>query len=598
MANFTGLTDTRVRADVFGFLPGLNKGIGVPFPKTPPNYAFVDKVPFDPPLFGAWADGGGGSGLSKVIVNHTGLTNNKLTFAGVWFERMHILPRAKIEFGNIITLVEDVFELYNAHRNSSETLLSITNNVAPGVVFPDVSPPVVVPALTSILDPSTTNNSGGAGLGTLVKTKVQALQDGLPTFDGDAIFVTTSNDPVLLMSGTRIVLIPYEFEVNVQETLAFLTDMHDALDGHEQRIALRKQPRQSFNVKYALEGLDRQGLQALLFDWMDNLFGLPLWHERVFLTAAVSSGATTYPISGGDDVDFRVGGLAVVISDRLTFDVIQIDAVTDVLVTAASSSLNAYAVRTALMPVRTSRVKNRVALQRELNNLERFSVNFQVDDNDTGALAGDTTPGFWSTHAGRVLFDDCNVVSGSQMRGDLRRRIHRIDNQTGKVGISSLWDRNKRGSEKGFLARNRAEIMSLRKLFIALRGRQKAFYIPTFIEEITANAPLAIGTDTMDIDSIGYVRFARDRLPMSLFRITFTDATSLVRTVSSSAIVSPTIERLTLNVTWPANRTVAEVQRIEWYELVRFDSDSLGLNYSRIGEASARMPLLRVFDDN
>ncbi|KKL46135.1 hypothetical protein LCGC14_2348610, partial [marine sediment metagenome] len=65
-----------------------------------------------------------------------------------------------------------------------------------------------------------------------------------------------------------------------------------------------------------------------------------------------------------------------------------------------------------------------------------------------------------------------------------------------------------------------------------------------------------------------------------------------------SVIISPTIERLTLNTLWPTTRTVSEIRRIEWFELVRFDSDAMGLRYSRIGRASATMPLLRVFDDN
>ena len=598
MATHAGAIDARIRATVFAFLPGLTQGIGVPFSKTPPNVAFVNKVPFDPALFGAQSAGGSGSGLSKVIATHAGTTTDKNTFADIWFERMHLLPRAKIEFGNIITLIEKEFEVYNAFRETNHTLLSITNNVAPGVIFPDITPTVLIPKQTSLLDSTTTDNSGGVGLGTLVNSKVQALQDGVPTFDGDAIFVTTANDPVLLMSGTRIVLIPYEFEVDVLETLAFLTNVIPAQDGHEQRISLRKQARQTFNVEYALDGLDRQGLQALLFDWMDNLFGFPLWHERVILTAAVGSSATLYSISGGDDVDFRVGGLAVVISDSRTFDVIQIDAATDVLITAASPSVNAYPVGTPIMPVRTCFIPNRVGTQRLLNTQEDFRISFEVEDNDTGALAGDVTPGFWSTHNSRVLFDDCNIVESGQMSGSLRRRIHRIDNQTGKTEISSVWDRAKRASEKGFLARSRAEIIAIRKLFTGLRGKQKAFYIPTFIEELTAVASLLSATDTMDIDSIGYVRFVKDRLPMSLFRITFTDDSSLIRTIDSSVIISPTIERLTLNTLWPTTRTVSEIRRIEWFELVRFDSDAMGLRYSRIGRASATMPLLRVFDDN
>lgn len=598
MASFAGAINTLIRPDLFADLPGRTAGFGVPFHQ--PDFPFINKVPIGVSSSGivtaGGASGGGGGGPGEV--SHAGVTNDKLTFGEIWFEKIHALPRTKIDFGAIVTQTDKTYEVYNAFRSTSVTVTAITNNALPGVLLPNVTPPVVMGPQTSILNPTTTDNSGGTALGTLVLDVVRALSEGLPTFDADIIFVTSQNDPVLLVTGTRNVLVPYEYEVGVKETLSFLTDVIPSLSGHEQRIALRKQPRQSFQVEYALDGLDRQRLQTLLFDWMNNTFVLPILREEVLLTSDVSVGATTYPITGGDDIDMRVGGLAAIITDSSTFDVITVDAFTDTLLTAASASANAYTAGTPIMPVRTVIITNRVNLQRALVTLERFRVSYEVTDNDTGALAGSTTPGFWSTYNSRVLFDDCNVVEGSAMTGSLRRRVHRLDNQTGKFEQSSIWDRNKRSHDKGFFARSRSEIMSLRKLFIALRGRQKAFYIPTFIEELTVNDDLSIGTDTMDIDSISYVRFARDRLPMTIFRITFTDDTSLVRVISSSATVSASTERLTLDTTWPANRTVAEISRIQWYELVRFDSDKMTLTYPSLIQATTKMPVLRVFDDN
>ena len=579
---------------------GQSIGLGIPFKSYPPTPT-VAPMQFDGQGV-VTADGGSGDtpGPPTEFLGTGNLDSSSLALH--WFEMIHILPRTKIEFGNIITQVEDSYEIYNAFRlPSSSTENAITNNVLPGVTLPDNTPPVVMPPLTSILDSSTTGQTTSS-LGTLVPARVVALADGLPTFDGDIVFEFTppANDVTLFVSGTRIVLIPYEYEDEVQEDLVFpSTNVIPGLDGKEQRINIGKNPRQIFKVRYKLDELDRQRMQALLFDWTASIFGFPLRHERLLLTSAISAGATTYPVSGADDIDLRLGGLAAIITDPITFDVINIIApLNDTTITAASPSINAYPAGSLIMPVRTSVVQNRVKTARSLVNLEQFDMTFEVIDNDTGAPTGDVTPGFWSTHNGRVLFDDCNVVDGTSMPGDIRRRIHRIDNQTGKIEISSIWDRSKKGSQKGFLARNREEILALRKLFIGLFGKQKAFYLPTFAEELTVNANLVSTTNTMDIDSIGYVRFVRDRLPMSLFRITFTDDTSLVRTVTSSATVSISVERLTLNTTWPVTRTPADISRIEWYDLTRFDSDKMSLIYKRIGQARTTMPILSVFDDN
>jgi hypothetical protein len=515
-----------------------------------------------------------------------------------WFELIHVLPRSEIAFGNIITQVDQDIEIYNAYRDDSKSLTSITNNVTPGVEFPEISPPVVMGPQTSILGAATTDNSGGTGLGTLDLTIVRALQQGLPTFSGTTVFVFSgANSPLLTLSGTRIVLIPFQFESDLDEILEFLTDVMESISGKEQRVALRGFPRQFFEVTYALDGVDRRRMSALLFDWQSKTFGLPLWHEEVRTTAAVSIGTTSYPVTGADEVDFRVGGLAAIIDDSNTFDVINISAVTATTITASDPSVNAYPAGTSLMPVRVAVVRGAVPSSRALVNLEQFRTEFQVTDNDTGALSGSTTPGFWSTYNSRVLFDDCNVAdSGVDQERTLR--VYTQDNRTGKIEVSSAWGRGKLSTLKGFTARSRSDLLALRKLFIALQGRLKAFYLPTDHEELVAVATASIGTDTLDIEAVGYPIYAQERSPFNLLRITFTDGTELIRTVTGSVDVDADTERLTLDANWPATRTVDEFERIDFYDLVRFDSDAMRIRHRRVGLATTRMPVMRVFDDD
>ena len=594
MASYAGATDTGVRADVFGFLPGRTVGFGIPFHIN--NFPFVDMVPEEDLSGTVTADGG--SSASKVIASHDGNADDVVTFADAWFERVHVLPRTKFEFGNIITLIEDEYELFSAYRNQDTTLTVITNNALPGVDLPGVSAPVVVPQMTSILDATTTDNSAGTGLGTIVLTKIQALADGLPLFDTTIDFSFSTGDaPQLFLSGQRIVLLPTEYEAPCKETLAFLTDVIESIDGVEQRLALRTNPRQVFEVTYRLDTDERQRMQAMMMDWQGKTFGFPLWHEKVLTTAAVSASNTVYPITGGDDVDFRVGGTAVIITDELTFDVITIDAKTDTSITASSGSVNGYAAGSTIMPMRAAIVQRAISGKRHPNNLEDFQVTFQVTDNDTGALAGDTTPGFWSLYDSRVLFDDCNVTDGG-MQESFFTRVYRVDGHTGIVTQDVAWGKNKRSSDKGFVARNRAEIIQLRKVMLALRGRQKSFWLPTFIEDVEPVASLASGAATMDIQSLGYVRFIQDRNPKKVMRITFNNGDpDLVRVVQSSATVSTTVERLTLDTTWPATYATSEIDRIQFYELVRFNSDNVNIIYPRIGLAELVMPVRTVFDE-
>lgn len=511
-----------------------------------------------------------------------------------WHERIHILPRLPIDFGNIITLEQEDFELFNAYRDLSVTLNAITDDVSPGIEFTNLVPPVTRGKQSSFLDPSSTTQSTTA-LGTMVKQKVSATELGLPTFDGSAIFAFSSGDEVSLdLSGIRIVFIPMEYESPVNETLAFLTDVIESLDGNEQRLALRSAPRQSFQVTYLLDGNDRQRMHMLLMDWLDRVFGFPLWHEAVRLTATATAGGTVYQVSGADVVDFRVGGLAVVLTDANTFDVVNIAGVTATTITASDPRVNAYPAGTLIMPLRIARITRAVQGRRYPVNLEEFQVEFEVTDNTTGAPTGSTTG--WSSYNSRVLLDDCNVVEGS-MSQTFGRRLYVIDNQTGVVNVRSPWDRFKRNQTKGFVSRNRAEILKLRRLLLALNGKQKAFYLPTFTEDVTPKATLNSGAATLDIENIEYTRYAQARDPKNIVRVTFTDGTSLVRVVQSSVKVDATTERLTLDATWPTTRPVSEVSRVQFYELVRFDADNFTLSYPRAGLAELQAPVRAVFDD-
>lgn len=518
-----------------------------------------------------------------------------------WWEKVHILPRTEIAFGNIITQKQESYEVYSAYRNTSITLSSIVNNATPGVTLPDESTPEVVPPQTSMLDSSTTDNLGPSfALGTMVLRDIVAEAEGLASFDTTINFIfSTGEVPQLFVSGQRLVLIFMDYEAaqagTMQETLSFLTEIIPGISGTEQRIALRKQPRQLFEVMYKLDGNDRQRMQALLMDWSHKVFGFPLQNELILTTAAVSVGATEYQVSGADDVDLRVGGLAVIITDANTFDVITIASKTDTLITASDPSLNDHAAGTNLMPLRTAHIIRMVSASMAQNNLETFKATFEATDNDTGALSGSTAA--YSTYNGRVLFDDCNVMAG-EITEQYKRRIYRIDNKTGKVSIDSSWDRGKRSSQKGFVLRNRAEILSFRKAMIAIGGRRTAFYIPTFNDDLEVTATIGVGSDTMDIERIEYERFIQSRAPKSTFKITFTDGTSLIREVQSAAGVDSTTERLTLDTTWPSTRTVDEIVRVQFYELSRFDADNVRIQYPRIGLASCQMPVMQVFDDN
>ena len=530
-----------------------------------------------------------------------------------WFETIHVYPgsvadnadfleRFKIEVGNILAATTRDFELYNAYRRTPSTLTGVTNNITPGTSLPDVSPPVVLGPQTSLLDPTSPINTVSGSLGTKVRDSVLIAREGLTLFDGLIVFnFSTGETPYIDLSGQRISLITApRFEEPFDEFLEFATDVLNAAAGKEQRIAPRDLAREAYSIRYRVDGIERQKLQALLFDWQDKIVGLPLWEYELELTVAASAGATQFQTVGASAADFRVGGLVFVYKNGTTLEAMTITAVSDTLIEVAEESQNDYAVGDKIMPLRVGQIRNVPSGRRWNVLLEEFDLLISFVDNHIGEPAASSSAWNSATHNGRPVLDECNVMVGDAKVESWQRKVVILDNVSGVPFQSSVWDRSKRQTTKVFTARSFSQIANLRAFLRWARGRQRSFYLPTKIEDLTAGADIAVATAILDIVKIDYVRFIASRDPKKRFRITYSNGTSEEKVIQSSAShpSDATLERLTLTTTWGANHAVADIVRIEFLELVRFDTDRFRIRHLRPGLASLTAPVTVVFDDD
>jgi len=505
-----------------------------------------------------------------------------------WFDHVHILPREPgINFGNIITTVQGTFELFNAYRQSV-VLTTFVNNAGAGVSIPDLpSLPFVMGAFSSILSPLSTRLNP-------VPLAVEATPEGPAQFNATLDFTFAPGGLLMLrVQGSRIALVSFDYEQDFDEELDFGGQVLERFNGTEQRIAERGSfPVQIFEMRCLLDERDKQRLKVLLFGWQSRQFALALRHERMFITAPVSSGFVV-SVDSTTDVDLRVGGLATLLKSNEVFDVLTVASKTATTITFVSAIQQSFDIGDLVMPVRLTNGPPIVRGGRPPVNLEEFRMRFVVLDNHTGALTGDVSA--FSSLNSLVLLDDCNLIDGS-IAIERRIRVVGIDNQVGVPFQEPVWDVNKRSHPKTFLASSRAELIDIRRLLIELRGTQTPFYIPTFDDDLTVTQNIASGGSTMTVQNVGYTRFAQSREPFATFIITFDDGSSLARTITSSIELSVDEEELTLNTTWGVNKTVAEVVRVEFVELVRMATPRVRIQHQRIGLARVSMPLVAVFE--
>jgi len=522
--------------------------------------------------------------------DHGGHRDDRQNGGDIWFEHVHVIQRS-YAFGNILTTITTTIEPYNAYRSARRILSAVVNNVGIGIELPNlpVLPEIVPPQSSMLVGPTITFSPSPPTLDSVVRLTLRATIEGVASFDSTIDFLWDLGTTRVDVSGQRVVFLSTEFD-GVEEHLEFLTDVISKRAGKEQRKSPRVHPRQAFRVRHLLSDRDRREMHSILFDWQARSFGLPLWHEGIRTTAAVSIGATNVPVISTSFIDFRVGKLAAIFTDSRTHDVLAITVVNATSLDFLTPTANAYPAGTLVMPVRTVQTVPVIQGSRFPVTLDGFDIEFECTDNVVIGLADVSA---FSTYNGKVFLDDSNLMRGTSPHSYFRP-MRRIDNETGTLTQTSTWDRSKRGHQKTFHPTTRQALWNLRRLMYALRGRQVSFYIPTFIEDLVITQPITAATAVLTIELIGYAKFVRSRSPRDTIRVTFTDGTKLIRVVTAAVEVSTTEEQLTVNANWPDNRTVAEITRVEFIELVRLDTDDVTFDHEGVGRARCTVPLQAV----
>lgn len=490
-----------------------------------------------------------------------------------WFEAIHVLPR-RVDLGNVLTTIVVDFDVYSAFREQHHTWSNLVNNLGAGVTF------IGLPTLPTVIP---------AQSGFLFQMAVSPF--GPPVINSSLDFIFDLYDIPVPVTGRRITMFPFRPQAPIVERLLFFTQVMEALDGSEQRIALRRAPRQQFDLTFVVrDGESRQRIENLMFDWQDRVFGLPMWHEPAQLSAPASAGQFSVNVSTTSFADFRVGGLAIVFRDSQSFDALEISAIGPSSLTFTSPLVNDYPVGTAVFPLRTAIAQGFMQNRRYAGDGEEIGIRFLVIDNDVN-LANTSA---FATLNGKVLLDDLNFADS--LEETLERRVTIIDNETGVVSQRSVWDKSKRSSSKTFFSKTRQRTWEVRQLLHALRGRQVSFYMPNRAKDLTPVQPLLNGTNTMTVANTGYARFVQSRSPRNLIRVNLLDGTQIIRTIVGAAEIDPSQELITLSATWGSTITPAQIDRVETLELVRIDTDEIVLTHDNAGQCEVSFPVKVVFE--
>lgn len=366
--------------------------------------------------------------------------------------------------------------------------------------------------------------------------------------------------------------IPPNWKGGVTERLSWLTNILGPKTGAEQRIALRLSPRREFQFTVNPIGRVRSFLDQWLHRITDERCLLPLWHDKNHLAETAGLGDTRVEFAT-EYTEFLEGGLAVLWADAFTYEVVELTSIDADGIDFATPLTKVWPKGSIVYPLRRVWIDPAVRFTALTSRVGDAAVSFLVDGTN------DYDPGdeVLEEYAGHPV-----VTLEPNRRDDLETQFERdMETFDSETGLVRRYDEIGRAFQTQFYnwtAYGRQQHHQLRQTLYRLKGRQKAFWMPSFNEDVTVARPLSPGQNALDIQRIGYAMLGgavegRDRL----FLRDDTGTARFVRIINYGVPLSGQEDRLVLSEGSTFN--VAAGRTGSFLSIMRLENDAIEINH-------------------
>ncbi|NPD21265.1 hypothetical protein [Alterinioella nitratireducens] len=270
---------------------------------------------------------------------------------------------------------------------------------------------------------------------------------------------------------------PFPVRQPVTEVLEWQTDTL-ITEAAEQRIALRTVPRSILTFTHLLDGTGLARAAELaragaLDDWI-----LPLWHLARRATAAIDAANLAVFVDTSEGT-FEAPGQAGIVADGGEAFLVEVSAVLpDRLELAAPAGVTF--VHPIVAPVGIGILTRPIEIDRRRQGLGTVTATFTSQDGID--LAASSYP----THLGLDVLTDPPVLRQSLSEA-VGKSVDYIDNGFGPIVIEPVLTHVQRRSTITLMDRGAAR-WTRRSWLHGLRGRQRAFWLPTWGRELVLQA--------------------------------------------------------------------------------------------------------------
>lgn len=476
------------------------------------------------------------------------------TFAQDWYNRIHIDLRA-INVGNLVTPQTATVTFWNAWF-AAVTMNNVAFTNGEGITVTPPAP-VTVPPLRE--------TSFVVKVGTEGPSKIDAAV---------AWQFSTNEAPGITITGSRIVAWTYapDWAGGILERLEWRTDILRAYRGEEQRRALRIGPRQTLEFSLAPTGADRRNLESLLWGWGARVVALPVWMDAQELAAPLAAGAMSVPLSPTAR-QFEPGGLLMLLrAQTRAFEVAEVASLSVGAIALSRPTQQAWSAGTRVYPARRARLLDEARAQRWTGDAASLRLRFEMQD-----------PAAWEASAlpvyrGAPVLEELQDWT-REPEGSLERNLFVFDPGTGLVSAEDIGGIPFPAQRMRYLLTGRAALDAWRKRLFALRGKQGAFWVPTFCDDLELAASTAPNGAQIDVGWLGFTQLTNPPpVQRRDIRVRLRSGAILYRRILSAVELSGTVERLSLDSALSASAiNPGDVAQISFMHLSRADSDTAEL---------------------
>lgn len=408
-------------------------------------------------------------------------------------------------------------------------------------------------------------------------------------------------------------------ETKITVTYQYLTDIWKNYDGSEQRRCLRAEPRRLISYDYiAMSTREAHWMRDVARKKQSNYDYVPMWHDIAYLSQEFFGGNTMYMQSEymlgfhncdmievfiKDDAYHATGANAVKKVRAYIGDTIRLKNVLN----RRLNPKNAFVV-----PL----IKCSILMDQSFNYIFSNGTNIVYNYEDIMYKPSfDIDPKYFEFYTDIEQYNRFNIPTkfngrdvltmspqffdDDNLKLTISKNVNRVDQDTGIFAYDLKNDFAYDNFSFTILLRNKKMINNMILFFNLIKGRYKAFYCPSWVNDFTPISNLVGGRNFIYVDVADAYRYYGVTSRKKHIIIFSKDWDCEIVEVSAVTVETVNDERRgKLIFTAPPKKSISldRILMISYFNLVRSDSDDLKINYESNIAASVDLSFAEVDD--